>query len=104
MGYDEAKGKTNANNITGGTGGEVGSKGKGKGKGKDRDEGKGYKGSSKGFRDRDEGKGKGKGKGKSQANTVFVGGLSWGTTSDQLRDFFAEAGEIVYAGVMTERD
>merc|ERR1712039_836754 len=79
-------GKLMAANITGGTGGEGGGKSGGKGK----------------FDDR--GKGKGKGKGKAQANTVFVGGLTWDTTSDTLKARFAECGEIIYAGVMTERD
>merc|ERR1712039_330146 len=79
-------GKLMAANITGGTGGEGGGKSGGKGK----------------FDDR--GKGKGKGKGKAQANTVYVGGLSWDTQSETLKARFAECGEIIYAGVMTERD
>merc|ERR1711920_1209462 len=66
--------------------------------------GGGYKGGGKGKYDDDKGKGKGKGKGKPQANTVFVGGLSWDTQSATLEARFAECGEIIYAGVMTERD
>merc|ERR1712039_984010 len=106
---DEQKGKLMAANITGGTGGEGGGKRGGKGF---RDGGKGfkdsgfggYKGGGKGKFDDDRGKGKGKGKGKAQANTVFVGGLSWDTQSSTLQARFAECGEIIYAGVMTERD
>merc|ERR1712048_115481 len=48
--------------------------------------------------------GGGKGKGKSKGNKIFVEGLSWDTTSEGLRSCFAEAGEIIYAGVMTDRD
>jgi len=33
-----------------------------------------------------------------------VGGLSFETTTETLRDFFADAGEITYANVMTNRD
>merc|ERR1712217_1022382 len=59
-------------------------------------------GGGKGF---DDGKGKGKGKGKGpKPNTVFVGGLAWATTSDQLKEHFQECGEIIYAGVMTDRE
>mmetsp|Transcript_16493 Transcript_16493/g.26168 ORF Transcript_16493/g.26168 Transcript_16493/m.26168 type:complete len:190 (-) Transcript_16493:108-677(-) len=96
--FDDRKGKTCAANVTGGTGGEGGGKGKGKGSfGSFGDKGKG-----KGY---DGGKGKGGGgKGKNQPNTVFVGGLSWNTTSEQLEDHFATAGEIRYCRVMTERD
>merc|ERR1712217_506443 len=68
-------------------------------------------GGSKGFSDKGYGKGGGKdfggggkGKGKGKPNTVFVAGLSWGTTTDTLKDYFADAGEIVYANVMTDRD
>merc|ERR1712060_920012 len=77
----------------GGTGGEGGGKGFGGSKGKGK--GKGYDGDN---------KGKGKGKSKSKGNTIFVGSLSWDTTSDALRDCFSDAGEIIYAGVMTDRN
>merc|ERR1719382_867585 len=106
--YDEVKGKTKAINIIGGTGGEGGGKGfrgeKGFNGGKGFGGGSGYGGDGKG-----RGGGKsfgfgGKGKGKSKGNTIFVGGLSWDTTSDSLRSCFADAGEITYAGVMTDRD
>merc|ERR1712194_758758 len=56
-------------------------------------------GGSKGF-----GFGAKKGKGKGKGNTVFVGGLSWDTTDESLRSCFTEAGEIVYASVMTDRE
>merc|ERR1712087_748589 len=82
---DEQKGKLMAVDIRGGTGGTGGGKSGGKGFG-----GKG------GF---DGGKGK-----KPQANTVFVGGLSWATTTEMLSQHFQECGEIIYAGVMTDRD
>merc|ERR1711920_716729 len=96
------KGKTMATNISGG-------KGFGGGKGyKDGGfgGGKGYKDGGKGFDRFDDGKGKskGKGKGKPQANTVFVGGLSWDTTTETLRATFEECGDIIYAGVMTDRN
>merc|ERR1712151_717294 len=108
---NEQNGKLMAANITGGTGGEGKSGGKGfrdGGKGF-RDGGKGfkdggYKGGGKGKYDDDRGKGKGQSKGKPQANTVFVGGLTWDTQSSTLQARFAECGEIIYAGVMTERD
>jgi len=114
---DQQKGKLLAVDIRGGTGGQGGGKsggkgfggfdgGKGGGKGFGGkggfDGGKGYGGGGKGF---DDGKGKGKGKGKKpQPNTVFVGGLSWATTTDMLSEHFQECGEIIYAGVMTDRD
>merc|ERR1711948_200896 len=75
-----------------GSGGSFGDKGKGKGY----DSGKGFGGGGKSFG--------GGGKGKSKGHAVFVGGLSWNTTSEQLEDFFADAGEIKYCRVMTERD
>jgi cold-inducible RNA-binding protein len=34
----------------------------------------------------------------------FVGGLSWGTTDDGLRQAFASYGEITEAKVITDRD
>lgn len=38
------------------------------------------------------------------SNKLFVGGLSWNTTSDNLRDAFAEHGDITEATVITDRD
>ena len=35
---------------------------------------------------------------------LFVGGLSWNTTEDSLRDGFAKFGEITEAAVITDRD
>lgn len=35
---------------------------------------------------------------------LFVGGLSWGTTDDGLRDAFAEFGEVKEAKVITDRE
>ena len=37
------------------------------------------------------------------AKKLFVGGLAWATTSDGLRDFFAKAGEIATATVITDK-
>ena len=37
------------------------------------------------------------------ASKLFVGGLSWGTTDDKLREFFAQAGTVVSATVITDR-
>merc|ERR1712046_463355 len=111
--YDERKGKYLAENISGGTGGESGGKsfggGKGFGGGKSFGGGKGFNGDSgygggKGF---DGGKGfggGGKGKGKSKGNTIYVAGLSWDTTNEGLKRCFGPAGDIIYAGVMTDRD
>jgi RNA recognition motif-containing protein len=38
------------------------------------------------------------------ATKLFVGSLSWGVTDDQLKDFFAAAGTVVSAKVITDRD
>ncbi|MCO4762647.1 MAG: RNA-binding protein, partial [Myxococcales bacterium] len=35
---------------------------------------------------------------------LFVGGLSWGTTDQGLRDAFAEYGEVVDAKVISDRE
>merc|ERR1712232_1469494 len=104
-GYDDRKGKSNAKNITGGTGGEGGGKGfggggKGFGGFGGYGGGKGFGGGGKGF----DGDRKGKGKGKSSGPAVFVGNLSFETTQDGLRNHFGGAGEITYARVMTDRE
>lgn len=38
------------------------------------------------------------------ATKLFVGSLSWGTTDDQLRDYFATVGTVVSASVIVDRD
>lgn len=38
------------------------------------------------------------------ATKLFVGSLSWGVDDKQLEDFFAQAGEVVSAKVITDRD
>ena len=38
------------------------------------------------------------------ANKLYVGGLSWGTNDDALREAFAQAGTVVSAEVKLERD
>jgi cold-inducible RNA-binding protein len=38
------------------------------------------------------------------AKKLYVGNLSWGTTSDQLQQAFAEYGEVSEARVITDRD
>jgi cold-inducible RNA-binding protein len=38
------------------------------------------------------------------SNKLFVGGLSWGTDDDALRDAFAEFGDVVDAKVITDRE
>ena len=38
------------------------------------------------------------------AKKLFVGGLSWDTTDDGLRNAFASYGEITEAKVITDRD
>ena len=35
---------------------------------------------------------------------LFVGGLSWDTTAKELREVFAEVGEVVDAVIVTDRD
>jgi RNA recognition motif-containing protein len=35
---------------------------------------------------------------------LFVGGLSWGTSDDSLRDAFSQFGEVTDAKVITDRD
>jgi RNA recognition motif-containing protein len=38
------------------------------------------------------------------AAKLFVGSLAWGTTDDSLSEFFAQAGTVVSAKVITDRD
>lgn len=38
------------------------------------------------------------------SNKLFVGGLSWGTDDDGLRDAFTQYGEVTDAKVITDRD
>ena len=38
------------------------------------------------------------------ATRLFVGSLSWNTTDDQLRDFFASAGTVSDANVIVDRE
>lgn len=38
------------------------------------------------------------------SSTVFVGNLSWGTTSDDLRAFMASLGEVLSAEVQSHAD
>jgi RNA recognition motif-containing protein len=38
------------------------------------------------------------------ASKLYVGGLNFSTTSDQLRNHFAQCGTVVSAAVVTERD
>ncbi len=37
------------------------------------------------------------------AQKLFVGGISFSTTSDGLREFFAQSGEVVSASVVTDK-
>lgn len=36
-------------------------------------------------------------------NKLFVGGLSWGTTEESLRNLFSQAGSVVSAVVITDK-
>jgi len=45
-----------------------------------------------------------KGAAESMAKKLFVGGLSWDTTDDGLRQAFAVHGEIIEAKVITDRN
>lgn len=38
------------------------------------------------------------------ATRLFIGSLSWGTTDDKLRDFFASVGTVTSANVITDRE
>jgi cold-inducible RNA-binding protein len=38
------------------------------------------------------------------AKKLYVGGLSWDTTSDSLREAFAKAGSVESANVITDRE
>jgi cold-inducible RNA-binding protein len=38
------------------------------------------------------------------ATKLFVGSLSWNTTDDSLRDFFAAVGTVTSASVIVDRD
>ncbi|CAM9618725.1 unnamed protein product, partial [Ectocarpus sp. 13 AM-2016] len=38
------------------------------------------------------------------SSTVFVGNLSWGTTSEDLRTFMGSLGEVVSAEVQSHAD
>ena len=38
------------------------------------------------------------------ARKLFVGGLPYRTTGDELRDAFAKAGEVASASIVTERE
>merc|ERR1711906_13606 len=91
--------------MGGGTGGEGGGKGFGGGKsfggGKGYGGGKSFGGGKGGF---DGGKGGGKGKRPPKPNTVYIAGLSFNTETYGLEEFFGGCGEIIYAGVMTDRD
>ncbi|MBT3392510.1 MAG: RNA-binding protein [Elusimicrobiaceae bacterium] len=39
-----------------------------------------------------------------EKNKLYVGNLSWNTTEDSLQDKFAEAGEVISAKIITDRD
>lgn len=38
-----------------------------------------------------------------QQNKLFVGGISWGTSDDQLRDFFSQAGTVTSATIIRDK-
>ena len=37
-------------------------------------------------------------------NKIFVGGLSWNTTSEELSDYFAQIGEVTHSRVIADRE
>ncbi len=39
-----------------------------------------------------------------ETKKLFVGGLSWGINWQELKDAFAEHGEVVFARVITDRE
>lgn len=38
------------------------------------------------------------------ATRLFIGSLAWATTDDSLRDFFSQAGNVVSANVIVDRE
>jgi RNA recognition motif-containing protein len=38
------------------------------------------------------------------ATKLFIGSLAWATTDDSLKDFFAQAGTVVSASVIMDRE
>src|SRR3954470_23752734 len=38
------------------------------------------------------------------ATKLFIGSLAWGTNDDSLKDFFSQAGTVVSANVIVDRD
>jgi len=38
------------------------------------------------------------------ASKLFIGSLAWATTDDSLRDFFSQAGTVVSASVIMDRE
>ena len=38
------------------------------------------------------------------ASKLFIGSLAWATRDDELREFFAQAGEVVSAKVIVDRE
>jgi RNA recognition motif-containing protein len=38
------------------------------------------------------------------ATKLFIGSLAWATTDDSLKDFFSQAGTVVSASVIMDRD
>jgi RNA recognition motif-containing protein len=38
------------------------------------------------------------------ATKLFIGSLAWGTTDDSLKDFFSQAGTVVSANVIVDRE
>jgi RNA recognition motif-containing protein len=38
------------------------------------------------------------------ASKLFIGSLAWATNDDSLRDFFAQAGTVVSASVIVDRE
>jgi len=38
------------------------------------------------------------------ASKLFIGSLAWATTDDSLRDFFSQAGTVVSANVIMDRE
>ena len=37
-------------------------------------------------------------------NKIFVGGLSWNTTSEELADYFSQVGDVTDSRVITDRE
>mmetsp|Transcript_113549 Transcript_113549/g.253321 ORF Transcript_113549/g.253321 Transcript_113549/m.253321 type:complete len:199 (+) Transcript_113549:75-671(+) len=91
VGWDDRKGKSNADNITGGSGGEGGKGGFGNGKGSFRGDKGGFGGGKGGF---DAGKGYKGSAGGGDGRSIYVSGFDFGADEAALQEHFSGMGTI----------